>query len=172
VTTAEKLLAEIRDLLAHRGRQGGPADAWQPTLAGGIETPYALADVSIVEAANLVGKGPDFTAVGSSSDIHHYTGGEIIIAVAEHKPAALFSYAADVQVVAMVSNQTNVLATFVVNNGTGPAIVPIPLNQAFTYLTIKARQVVNGIPSSAYPGNTPAMAGASLSLTASGRFYR
>lgn len=162
----------IRDLIAHRGRQSShPADAFQPTLDGGIETPYAMADVSIVKPIGLVGKGPDFASVGTK-DIHHYTGGEIIVSVSEHKPAALFFYAAEVQVLGMVSNQTNLLGAGVVNNGTGPLVVPIPIGQAYTSITIKARQLVNGIPSSAFPGDTPAMAGASLELAASGRFAR
>jgi len=162
----------IEELKRHRGPQSGAGDMYQPTLDGGLETPYAMADVSIVQSADIVGKGVDFASVGQSSDIHHFTGGEVIVTVAEVKPAALFSYAADVQVVAMVSNQVNILATGVVNNGTGPLIVPIPIAEAYTFITIKARQLVNGLPSSNFPGNTPAMLGAKLTLAASGRFYR
>jgi hypothetical protein len=165
-------LHKLRELVAHRGPQPGPGDAWQPTLPGGIETPYAMADISIVQAADLVGRGVDFQAVGQSSDIHHYTGGQILIAVNEVKPPALFSYAADVQVVAMVSNQVNILATAVVNSGTGPLLVQIPPLQAYTYLTVKARQLVNGFPSAAFPANDATMLGAELVLSASGRFYR
>lgn len=168
---AVEVLKEIRDLIAHRGIQRRPGDANQPTMPGGIETPYAMADVSIGRPTSLVGKG-SYAAVGQTSDVHHYTSGEIIIAVTEHKPAGIFFYAAEIQVMGAVSGQLNILATIVVNNATGPALVPVPIGQAYTYFSVKARQLVNGIPSDAFPGNDPLMAGASLEVTASGRFYR
>ena len=165
---AVAVLEQIRDLLAHRGRQD---KEYGPTATGGVETPLVMANVSIVTNRSLVGVGPAFAGVGDTPDIHHYTQGEIIISVSARKPPAIFFYSAEVQVIGSVSNQRSILATAVVIDGV-PLVVPIPLGQDYDRISIAARQLVNGLPSDASFDNNAAMAGASLELQATGRFAR
>ena len=165
------VIRAIRDLIAHRGPDD-PSHNFMPTLTGGVETPLIMADISATSPIDVVGKGPSYFGVDCSSDIHHFTGGELLVSVESVKPPALFFYAAEVQVVAYVANQENILATAALNTSTGPVLVPIPLNQGYTRLSIGCRQLVNGFPSSAAFDNTPAMAGAVLTLSYSGRVYR
>jgi hypothetical protein len=165
-----ELLAEIRDLLLARGRPA-PGRAML-TQNNGVEVPLIMADLPAVMPIDLVGKGPEYFGVDASADIHHFVGGELIVSVAERKPAGIFFYAAQVQIVAYVASQAVILGTGVVNTGSGPLLVPIPLNQAYTRISIGARQLVNGIPSSDSPGNNPLMAGASMFLSYAGRLYR
>ena len=161
-------LRQVRDYQSHAGKSDA---TFMETQGGGLETPLMMADISCKLPIDLVGRGPTYAGVDLSDDIHHFSGGEVIITAIGNKPAGLLFYAAEAQVTAYVANQPNVLATAPIPIG-GELLVAIPLNQAYTRISLGVRQLVNGLPSSASPRDTPAMVGAVLSVSYSGRLYR
>lgn len=161
--TAVELLRDIRDLLAHRGRDSEPG---MPTTRRGVETPLLMAHIR-QDVRSMVGKGPDFSPY-AQEQVHHYVAGELVIVVNSAKPAAVFTYHADVRVIGWIGNVSIILALAAVNSGSGPLFVPWGGDgTAFDRVTIDARQVVDGVPTAGSPGPD-----AKLDMQLEGRLYR
>ncbi len=162
MTTVEKLLQDIRDLIAHRGPQAARGEA---TSERGVETPLIMAELSETPKS-FVGQGPDFRAY-TSKDVHHYVGGELCVIVQSIPPAGALSYYAEVMVTGWIGKVPDVLAIAAVNSGSGPLIVPwFGGASAFDHITVSARQVLNGVPTGVSPPD------ATLLLQLDGRVYR
>jgi hypothetical protein len=163
----DDLLERMCNLIASRGGGFDRAPA-QLTQVRGVELPLVMAD-PIFPAKNLVGAS-DWAGI-ANQDIHHYTLGEVLVQANVVKPTALFSYAAEVQIIASIQGSADLLAVGVVNNTTGPFRVLLPLGSAFQSIIVQARQLVNGA-SSALNANDASMAGAVLEVTTKMRLYR
>lgn len=160
------LLRDIRDILAQKSGVGSYS---QPTGRLGIELPLVMAN-PIIQDQSLVGAGPSFTPL-ANEDIHHYTQGEILIGCESKTPAALVSYAAEVQVAGINQGQLDLLAVGVVSGTTGPLRVLLPIGSTFQQIVVSGRQLVNGLPS-ILNANDASMAGARLMVATKIRVYR
>lgn len=170
--SVERDIETIRRIVEQRSGLGSGS---QPTSRTGVELPLVQAS-PMIQDVNLVGKGPSWASV-MQQDVHHYTQGEILISVESAQPrgSGIWAYAAEVQVLGQIQGGLDLLASVVVNSGTGPARVLLPIGSTFNTITLQARQLVNGLPSALNLNSTSGtsdMTGARLRLAARMRVYR
>jgi len=136
----------------------------QRTAFDGVELPLTLATI-VADNVNLRGIGPNFVEQWKA-DTHHYTRGQVIVSVDSILPVGALGIWAEIQVIGWVANQPDVLATLAVNTFTGPAIVALGASSARDFLSVTARQIIDGVPSNSKAG------GGGLRASICARLYR
>jgi len=134
------------------------------TLPDGVEMPLTLATIQD-QGHDLRGFG-EWTEIWRA-DVHHYTRGQVSILVDSIPPSILVgAYWAEVRILGYVANQPRILIVGAVNSNTGPLEAQLGPSAAYDFLSMEARQFVNGLPSS-----DPAEGG-QLNGSISARLYR